>query len=131
MTKAELYNIVKRNKPPVQYVTNYLAEKYGHMVLRTPVRHCELNPIELIWGKVKSYVANNNTSFRIKDVEKLVNTALDNVTRADWESRTRHVISIEERMRTLDGIVDVQPVVIALSDTEQDSDSNSDTDVDD
>jgi hypothetical protein len=48
------------------------ANLLGHEVLRTPVRHCELNPIELIWAHVKGSVAENNTTFRLKDVKELV-----------------------------------------------------------
>ena len=36
------------------YKTDYIANHYGHDVLRTPVRHCELNAIELIWAQLKS-----------------------------------------------------------------------------
>ena len=41
-------------------------------VLRTPVRYCELKPIELIWAQVKGFVAENNTPFHLKDVKELV-----------------------------------------------------------
>jgi hypothetical protein len=44
---------------------------HGHEVLRTPVRHCELNPIELIWAQVKGFEAKHNTTFRLKDVKEL------------------------------------------------------------
>jgi hypothetical protein len=40
-------------------------------VLRTPVRHCELNLIELIRVQIKGFVAKNNTTFRLKDVKEL------------------------------------------------------------
>ena len=33
-------------------------------VLRLPVAHSELNPIELIWAQIKRYVAANNTTFK-------------------------------------------------------------------
>jgi hypothetical protein len=42
------------------------------LIKRTPVRHCELNPIELIWAHVKGFVAENNTTFRLKDVKEFV-----------------------------------------------------------
>jgi hypothetical protein len=44
-------------KTPVVYKTDKIANLHGHEVLRTPVRHCELNPIELIWVHVKGFVA--------------------------------------------------------------------------
>jgi transposase len=52
-----------------------IANLHGHEVLRTPVRHCELNPIELIWAQVKGFVAKHNTTFRLKDVKELTYAA--------------------------------------------------------
>ncbi|KAK3107814.1 hypothetical protein FSP39_022797 [Pinctada imbricata] len=49
-TKPVLYEKIKRHKPKIVYQTDELAHQNGHVVLRTPVRHCELNPIELIWA---------------------------------------------------------------------------------
>ena len=40
----------KQKKTPVVYKTDKIANLHGHEVLRTLVRHCELNPIELIWA---------------------------------------------------------------------------------
>ena len=37
-----------KNKPTTVYDTDAIAGNYGHNVLRTLVRHCELNAIELI-----------------------------------------------------------------------------------
>jgi hypothetical protein len=39
------------------YKTDKIANLHEHEGLRTPVRHCELNPIELIWAQVKGFVA--------------------------------------------------------------------------
>ena len=52
-TKKVLYEKIKQKKTPVVYKTDTIANLHGHEVLRTPVRHCELNPIELIWVEVK------------------------------------------------------------------------------
>jgi transposase len=43
----------KTKKNPVVYKTDKIANLHRHEVLRTPVRNCELNPIELIWAQVK------------------------------------------------------------------------------
>jgi hypothetical protein len=48
---------IKQKKIPVVYKTDKIANLHGHEVLRTTVRHCELNPIELIWVQVKGFVA--------------------------------------------------------------------------
>jgi len=57
----------------------------GHEVVRLPPYHCQYNPIELIWAQVKGDVAKKNVSFKIADVEKLVNEALDGVTVDSWK----------------------------------------------
>jgi transposase len=56
-TKKVLYEKIKQKKNPVVYKTDKIANLHGHKVIRTPVRHCELNPIELIWVQVKGFVA--------------------------------------------------------------------------
>jgi hypothetical protein len=62
---------IKFKKPPSVFKTDKIANLHGHEVLRTPVRHCELNSIERIWSQVKGFVAENNTTFRLKDVKEL------------------------------------------------------------
>jgi hypothetical protein len=47
-TKKILQMYMKQKKTPVVYKTDKIANLHGHEVLRTPVRHCEPNPIVLI-----------------------------------------------------------------------------------
>jgi hypothetical protein len=47
-TNNVLYEKIKQKKTPVVYKTDKIANLHGHEVLRTPVRHCERNPIKLI-----------------------------------------------------------------------------------
>ena len=126
LTKAELYQTIKQHKPTPIYRTNVIANEWGHEVLRTPVRQCELNPIELIWAQVKTCIASRNSTFRLKDVQKLVHESLDNVTPEDWKKCVQHVIHIEDDYKRSMHIVDeIEPVIINLDD---DSDSGSDSD---
>ena len=89
-TKPQLYEKIKRNKPRAVYKTDFLARSHGHHVLKTPVRYCELNPIELIWANVKSYVARNNTTFKLSDIRKLVYRAFDNIDADVWQKAEQH-----------------------------------------
>ena len=70
--KKQLYEKIKFKKSLSVFKTDKISNLHGHKVLRTSVRHCELNPIELIWAQVKGFVAENNTTFRLKDVKELV-----------------------------------------------------------
>ena len=57
--KKQLYEKIKFKKPLSVFKTDKTANLRGHEVLRTLVRHCELNPIELILAQVKGFVAEN------------------------------------------------------------------------
>ena len=59
-------------KPTKQFETDLIAEKFTHRMLRLPVAHPELNPIELAWSVVKGYVTKHNKKFTLKDIEELV-----------------------------------------------------------
>ena len=37
----------------------------GHEVVRLPVAHCELNPIEMAWSQVKGHVKDNNKKYTV------------------------------------------------------------------
>jgi hypothetical protein len=54
-----------------------------------------LNPIELIWAKVKGFVAENNTTFRLKDVKELVYGGFGRITKEVWAKAEDHVLKID------------------------------------
>ncbi len=35
------------------------------------MKHCSVNPIELAWAGMKTYIHDNSTNFRLSDVERL------------------------------------------------------------
>jgi hypothetical protein len=78
----------KQKKTPVVYKTDKIANLHGHEVLRTLVRHCELNPIELIWAQVKGFLAKNNTTFRLKDVKELTYVAFGKIEKENCIDRS-------------------------------------------
>ena len=92
-TKKVLYEKIKQKKTTVVYKTDKIANLHGHELLRTPVRHCELNPIALIWAQVKGFVAKNNTTFRLKDVKELTYAAFGKITKDAW-TKTNLLLSI-------------------------------------
>ena len=101
-------------------------------ILRIPVGHSELNAIELIWAKVKTEVAKKNTTFKIKDVQKLVDEALSNVTPEYWQKVIGHTLKVEDSFRKIDfgstKARTVEPVIVYLGSDSEDSTDESDDD---
>ena len=63
--KRDLLRRIQAVNAKTLYKTDKIAKKYGHEVVRLPVAHCELNPIELAWAVVKDYCRKNNQLFTI------------------------------------------------------------------
>ena len=89
-TKKILYELIKNNKPSKKYVTDDLARRAGHVVLRTPPRQCELNAIELIWAMVKPRVARQNTAMTLKEVLKTTKDVISNISQQEWQKVVEH-----------------------------------------
>ena len=129
MVKVELYRLVKENRQRfLKYKIDTLAEQSGHQVLRLPPYHCQLNPIEMVWTQVKNYVAANNKTFKMADVELTVQEAFSAVTPENWQNYVNHAIKEEKKCWNLDGLMDdvVENFIISVG-GESDSDSEDET----
>ena len=124
-SKKVLYEKIKQKKTPVVYKTDKIANLHGHEVIRTPVRHCEFNQIELIWAQVKGFVAKNNTPFRLKDAKELTYAAFGKITRDVWTKTEEHVVKIEKeycKENCIDRSV-IEPIIIDFCDDDSDEDA--------
>uniref|UniRef100_A0A6P7H399 Uncharacterized protein LOC114345581 n=1 Tax=Diabrotica virgifera virgifera TaxID=50390 RepID=A0A6P7H399_DIAVI len=66
MLKVDLYSIVQSHKPRFKaYEIDRILCNSGHLVLRLPPYHPDLNPIELVWAALKKYVADKNVDFEV------------------------------------------------------------------
>ena len=136
--KAELYQLVKRNKPKPEYVVDQMAADQGVDVVRLPVGHCELNPIELVWANVKTYVAKHNTTFKMADVRVLVDEGLAAISPEYWSKCYHHAIQEEDTFWEADNLQEeaVEALIINIpagdgtSSSEGDDDFNSESDED-
>ena len=63
------------------HIDKYL-ESMGHVCLRLPLYHPQLNPIELVWAEIKQLVALKNTTFNIKDIEIFTRAAISSIDKA-------------------------------------------------
>ena len=60
-------------------IVEHRLNQHGHVVLFIPKFHCELNPIEQIWGQAKVFT-HTHTNFTLVQLHQIVDPALDSVT---------------------------------------------------
>ena len=82
-----------------------MAAAAGHEVVRLPVAHCTLNPIELAWAQVKGHIKAYTRAFNLREIEKLAREGFDVVTPDRWKSLIQHVkIHFEDHYWSNDGL---------------------------
>ena len=59
-------------------IVEHYLEGRGHIVFFVPKFHCELNPIERVWGQAKIYTR-THTNFTLVRLRQIVSPALDSV----------------------------------------------------
>ena len=91
-----------------------------------PVRHCELNPIELVWANCKNFVGRNNITFEMADVKVLINAAFGGITPDMWSRCEDHVMQKEENYWKTDLVAEstIEPIVINLAVSDSDSEES-------
>lgn len=95
----------KRDK---KTMVEIFAEEKGHRVIFLPVRHPELNPIELVWNIAKSHCGElftNETSFKDQRIH-LEEAFKDKINAGYCKKTFEHVKEIEERYWEVDLIFD-------------------------
>ena len=119
-----------------KYVVDQIVQDFSHAndvdirILRLPVGHCDLNPIELIWAQVKNWIARNNTKPNFTAVKELTPKSLGLVTAEDWRKCVGHAMKVEDEWRQKDsaGAGSVDPTVISFNDEASSSDESNDED---
>ena len=128
--KKDLFRKIQAANPKAIYQTDKMAEKYGHEVVRLPVAHCELNPIELAWAVVKDYCRKHNQAFTLKGVKELIPHGIQQATPDMWKHFCDHVEKVAEEYWEKDGLLEdaVEEFIIEVSDSEDDDDESCDSD---
>lgn len=67
----------------------------GLEVLKFPPYHCQYNLIEPFWAQFKGRVAEKNFTFKIADVEALVNKEIGAITADDWAKCGEHCVKLQ------------------------------------
>ena len=118
-----------KHRPTPIYLTDKAAHEHGHTVLRLPVAHCELNPIELAWASVKAYIARHNTRYTLQEVQRLTPEGFKHTTADMWRNFYRHVVKVEEDYMVKDGIVEETVEEMTLTITPDSDDDSEDEDL--
>jgi len=143
MVKVELLNLAGKHKVQTKFCIEQLAEECEKdvKILWLPPAHCELNPIELVWSKVKGYISEHNKGGNVNSILELSRRAITTVTPELWKKCISHARKYEEILWERDRLLDelphrptAEPLVISVcdddttSDDSDDSDSNSESD---
>lgn len=126
MIKPELLELVRRVRYQYEeYRIDRLAAQHNHTVLRLPPYHCELNPIENIWGQIKGYVSAENRTFKMDECEKLTQEGIFRITPEQWKKCISHAIKEEEKMWNIDCLSEttIERFVFDVNDNDESSDS--------
>uniref|UniRef100_A0A0B7BGD8 Tc1-like transposase DDE domain-containing protein n=1 Tax=Arion vulgaris TaxID=1028688 RepID=A0A0B7BGD8_9EUPU len=110
--KPELLQIVRQTKRMKVYQIDKIILEHGHTSLRLPPYHPQLNPIELVWAKVKGRVAEKNTTFKMCDVQNLTREAISTINKKYWRKCEDHVLREEDGYWQRDGLQFVQPTAL-------------------
>ncbi|XP_037523570.1 uncharacterized protein LOC119400579 [Rhipicephalus sanguineus] len=126
MIKKQLLELVASVKSRfLSYIVDDTAARAGRIVLRRPPYHCEFNPIELVWAKVKNGVAADNRDFKLSTVDAILRYKIKQVTAGGWRKSIQHVMDLEAKFRLdTSGSEHIQPIIIQLGedDTEESDD---------
>lgn len=129
----------KKHFVPKEYVLEDITKKFCQetgkdiKIIRLPVGHSELNPIELIWAQAKYQVARANNKFNITTVTNLITKALNDVSAENWCKAIEHTKEVENAFRKIDfgdesTIPVVEQVIIDVTNDEDDTDNETDND---
>ena len=89
--KSEIFSIIQGLCLTPIYAVDEMARDAGHEVVRLPVAHCTLNPIEMAWAQVKGHIKTNTREFNLTEVKRLAQEGFEVVTSERWASLVKHV----------------------------------------
>ncbi|CAF0790839.1 unnamed protein product [Rotaria sordida] len=105
-SKSELLELSYAYAPEKEYIVDETAKQFDIEIIRLPVRHCILNPIEMCWAELKKSVRDQNTTFKLKDVEKLIWNWLNNCDSTFISNCIDHVQVYEENFKKADQFIE-------------------------
>lgn len=98
MKKPDLVKLLREVKPEyVSYEIDTLFARYGHVVLRLPPYHPEINPIEEVWGALKQTIGYENIEQNVKSTRFLIDKHFNQDQTALWAKTCENVKKYEKK----------------------------------
>lgn len=127
--KPQLYKTVCAYKDCFKKykIDGILAEK-NHPVLRFPAYHPELNPLEMAWTAIKSYVDEKHGAKNVETVKKVVQHKV-NAMAEEFRAICQQIKNTEIKYRQNDVVIDqlTDEVTVHVSDNESDCETDDST----
>ena len=128
--KIHLIAITQRNKPKKMYlVYDWLAEYNAAHPDRDiklnvlPVAHPTLNPIEMMWNWLKTWVKSNNHDYTMEAIKSLVEERMQVLNASWWAKAYEHSLQAAVNFVEFD---DIQAEVGSGDDDEEEEDEEED-----
>ena len=125
--KAVLLQTIKEANIQKKFVIDEIAKNHGHEVLRLPPYHCTLNPIELVWARLKTSVRRNNvTPSMTNSVCSVLRQCIDGIVATLWGKCGQNTIKIERlySMQELENYNRQFVIKVGESDSEDEEESD-------
>jgi transposase len=103
--KVEMVEVLNKISPTPTYAIDEIAAEHGHMILRTPPYHPELQPIETCWAVVKNQIA-RTCDFTMANLLSQLERSFDSVTGKTCAGVIKNVREIEDRFWKEDILMD-------------------------
>ena len=112
-TNRQMLQEAHRLKPAAVYEIQRIADTFATgnfciKVLFLPVAHPELNPIEMIWGRIKRKTASCNMTFNLNDVDAIARSEIDKVDISIFAKYYEHTLKEEEKFKELSNLLDAE-----------------------
>ncbi len=105
-TKGELLAQARQIYPSptykIQKIANeFVTEEFNIKILFLPVAHPELNPIEMVWSKMKRSIAGKNMTHRLSAVEEQTRRKVELMTAFESNRYVEYVKVEEDKFKNL------------------------------
>ena len=91
-----------------------MALEFNVEILRLPVRHCSLNPIEVVWAGLKDYIRKNNTTFSMTAIYELASEFIAGFDEKSAKAAILHAEKVEKTYKAADDFVEntIEPQLV-------------------